>query len=689
MIFNQIRLLGLSIDEACDPHMRKCLEPGVLYPFFNWFKLSDTGSPEKSVSNLLPDDFFKENDTPPLVSISAIVGPNGSGKSTIVEIILRLLNNFSYKIGEALDPEHDFCIIQGLRASLYFSIGDDIYQLHQDGDMAEDILVNRYDWTEEEWMGVEADYDEGFASVEEKWKEILRDKFFYNVLLNYSIYAFNSHDFNDDRTYPDSNRRGRWIDACFHKNDGYLAPVTLNPLRTNGNINVNSEHELAKSRLISLMFLLPPEQNRPTADRERRIANPFTYINDKYSISSIRLSLDEKSVESKSERVFSDWKSRDDYSDNLKIMLEFYIVEAWNCIYAIKNEDANNDVVYQTAIKYLIYKTISVANKYNAFDAFYALSPIYRDIKDSMEWEGKIYALIEEMSKDRSHITFRLRQTLAFLKFRQYNVTDDNTKTFSVNKFSTVLKNLNAKDLDDWSLAELAPPPIFETEIYVTDKKSKSEFLLSHLSSGELQLAYSVSTVLYHLRNIDSVPDRSIRRKNYRYVNIILDEIELYFHPEYQRKYVKRLIDCFRVYPFETVRAINVMMITHSPFILSDIPRSNVLFLKDGHIVNSMQENTFAANIHSILQNGFFLENGTMGEFAREKVNQLFGQLHADRFSNDLRSNILLVSEPILRGQLLRMYNDLYWQKDAKKDLIEEIRKLSERIAALENDKNR
>lgn len=371
---NQIRLLGLSIDEGCDPHMRKCLEPGVVYPFYSWFNLSDTGSPAKSVGNPLPDDFFKGSDTPPLVSISAIVGPNGSGKSTIVEIILRLLNNFSYKIGDALDPEHDFCIIQGLRASLYFSIGYDIYQLHQDGDRAEDILLNRYDRTHEEWISVKTDFDEAHDSVEEKWKEILREKFFYNVLLNYSIYAFNSHDFNDDRTYPEKSRRGNWIDACFHKNDGYLAPVTLNPLRTNGNINVNSERELAKSRLISLMFLLPPEQNRPTADRERRIANPFTYINDKYSISSIRLTLDEKSVESKSERVFSDWKTRDDYTDNLKSMLENYIVEAWNYIYGIKDEKADDDVVYQTAIKYLIYKTISVANKYNAFDAFYVVS---------------------------------------------------------------------------------------------------------------------------------------------------------------------------------------------------------------------------------------------------------------------------------------------------------------------------
>lgn len=320
---------------------------------------------------------------------------------------------------------------------------------------------------------------------------------------------------------------------------------------------------------------------------------------------------------------------------------------------------------------------------------FYVLSPIYRDINDSIEWGGKIYALILEMSKDRSHITFRLRQTLAFLKFRQYNVTDDNPKTFSVSKFSTVLKDLNTKDLDDWSLAELAPPPIFETEIYVTDQKSKTEFLLSRLSSGELQLAYSVSTVLYHLRNIDSVPERSIRRKNYRYVNIILDEIELYFHPEYQRKYVKRLIDCFRAYPFETVRAINVMMITHSPFILSDIPKSNVLFLKDGHIDNSMQENTFAANIHSLLQNGFFLENGTIGEFAREKVNDLFRQLHEDRFSNDLRSNILLVSEPILRSQLLKMYNEIFGENQAISRMWDVINQLSSEIKLLKNDRNR
>ena len=75
-----------------------------------------------------------------------------------------------------------------------------------------------------------------------------------------------------------------------------------------------------------------------------------------------------------------------------------------------------------------------------------------------------------------------------------------------------------------------------------------------------------------------------------------------------------------------------------------------------------MQENTFGANIHAMLKNGFFLPNLTMGEFAYQKINGLFEKMNTGDFSkdemDDIYQEILLVGEPFLRGQLLSMFNN-------------------------------
>ena len=144
-------------------------------------------------------------------------------------------------------------------------------------------------------------------------------------------------------------------------------------------------------------------------------------------------------------------------------------------------------------------------------------------------------------------------------------------------------------------------------------------------------------------------------------VNIILEEIELYFHPDYQRKFVDSLIYLLEHSGIEdAITDINIIIVTHSPFILSDIPKSNVLFIKDGRIDNTMQTNTFGANIHNLLKNGFFLPGLPMGEFAHRKIDGLFAKLNSGEFPleilDDIYRDIMLVGEPVLRNELLMLF---------------------------------
>lgn len=194
-----------------------------------------------------------------------------------------------------------------------------------------------------------------------------------------------------------------------------------------------------------------------------------------------------------------------------------------------------------------------------------------------------------------------------------------------------------------------------------------------------------MSSILYHLYNLNSIR-RSKTRKAYNYVNIILEEIELYFHPELQRTYIKTILDSLSQLRFNRIYSINFCFVTHSPFILSDIPNTNILFLQeDGRpLANVRQLLTFGGNIHDLLANSFFLSNGFIGEFAKEKIQEVIIQLSkgttTEVYSEDeIRQIINLIGEPFLREKLMEMY----YLKYSKKKHIEE---LKAEIKRLEND---
>jgi hypothetical protein len=66
---------------------------------------------------------------------------------------------------------------------------------------------------------------------------------------------------------------------------------------------------------------------------------------------------------------------------------------------------------------------------------------------------------------------------------------------------------------------------------------------------------------------------------------------------------------------------VNIILITHSPFILSDIPLPKVLFLEEGR-QKEKKMNTFGGNIGEMLYDSFFMDS-TIGAFAEEKIKRL------------------------------------------------------------------
>ncbi|UOX32723.1 AAA family ATPase [Flavobacterium sediminilitoris] len=115
--------------------------------------------------------------------------------------------------------------------------------------------------------------------------------------------------------------------------------------------------------------------------------------------------------------------------------------------------------------------------------------------------------------------------------------------------------------------------------------------------------------------------------KTNRDILFLIDEGDVSFHPQWQKKYLKFLLDFFE--KFFPKNRVQLILMTHSPFIVSDLPKENIVFLKrDKYSKTEVsdithQNLTFGANIHDILANDFFLQDGFMGEFAKNEINNI------------------------------------------------------------------
>lgn len=653
----QLKLIGVQIHKGCAQYIRKKLESDVFYYLYNEYEYDESQYVERKL-DVIADDFFTRClNSDMQISVSAIVGKNGDGKSAIADITMRLINNFSYRCVSAGIYDSWPKWIKGLRAFMVYTMNSKFYKLEQTSDEVSGIQLYELDEKRMCWQEVATN------------KQNLESSTFYTVILNYSLHAFNSYDYRKEWKHDNHSRDdedGSWIKSVSQKNDGYQMPLAINPMRTKGNININTEGHLTQDRLMSLLFNKDGEEN-----------SNFTRINNHLHISSIKLSLAE-SVSTKYNKLKDDYlkeagvlKSSDDFE-----LLCDLIITCWKEIYGFRRQSQN--LIYELATKYLAYKTIDVVRSYDIYNYGTAVEPLM-DIKDISSYYKELQMLIKEIDKNHSHITFRIRQTLAFLVNRHLK-----PKRYTVGQFAELAREAQRKKhtkIHNWSLSDLVPPPCFDVELFVRDNNNDNrEFPFEQLSSGERQMVYATSTVLYHIRNINSIESGSERVK-YRHINLIMDEIELYYHPEYQKRLVKHLLDSLASMSFKDIQSINVILITHSPFILSDIPKQNVLFLKDGRPYNEMQENTFGANIHSLLQNGFFMEDGTIGDFAKERINRMFGQLHSgEPLPENMKKDIMLVSEPFIRSQLLRMYNEQQPEYKKIENLEEQVRQLKLRL---------
>ena len=688
---HNFQLLALR-PTAGDPekHFFKNLEPDCIYKFYNEYTYLDVEKKNINDSDSLVHSIEKNEKVPVdlyhlknnlKVNISAIVGKNGSGKSTLLELfyifcyvlackseIIKTHRNNPNRNKEEDDSFEDYLeICRNLNMEIYYLLNNQIHCVKNKKDNFSHFIYTK----KENSFFLESNIK---LKTINDFKTLLGSYFPYTVAINYSLYGLNSKFMGD------------WVQKLFHKNDGYQTPLVVNPFRKQGNIDVNNELHLAQTRLLT--NIITDEGNKVINNQEISEV-VFEKDDNKYI---------DRFGEPSFKEIYLNFKNSQGYND-----LEF--IRKIDAILYNRKSFSNLPKIekgfyhFEFLTQYVFRKILKISG-YPEYHGY-----INIDKENNLVESQAFFHFCKILSLDRTHITLKLRQVLNTLRFK---LIDDNwldirgRKGQTANK--TPLKDLisqlkNTGNSESLSIEEMIPIGGYNLTLRVRNN-SKNKSNLVEMSSGEQHFIHSLNSILYHILNVNSVFNhQESKRIQYSNINIILDEIELYYHPEFQRTFIIELLKKLEAQNLRYINSINILFSTHSPFILSDIPNQNILRLEKGkiHSTSHHQEEhrTLGANIHELLDNEFFLENGFVGEFAKDKIYSLISFLKKD-IPKDLNQSkyhqkvefhwdetkannfIKLIGEPVLRITLRDLYNTKFLDNNRIDLEIEKLQKIKD-----------
>ena len=147
-------------------------------------------------------------------------------------------------------------------------------------------------------------------------------------------------------------------------------------------------------------------------------------------------------------------------------------------------------------------------------------------------------------------------------------------------------------------------------------------------------------------------------------VIVTIDEGELYLHPEWQRKYINSLFIFFNYFGKKKNVDFQIIVTSHSPFLVSDIPRHSVVYMTKGAegttnvFASADQKPTLGGNIFELFQSGFYMRQ-FIGEFATLKIDEAIKFLNGYESTfetlEEVDGFIKLIGEKLIRNELQRI----------------------------------
>jgi len=656
------RIIGVMLHETQWRIVNKNLKAGW-YPFGNYSEPKEDEPYTLPIRSEIVERLYDLYDKNPHIEISCLVGMNGAGKSTLLDILYRLINNYSVTVlGGKMDNKHGRHLryADGLNADLYYELGGKLYKVKCRGN--ETYLY------EQDKQGLFTN------KLSSKGDLAGFDHFFYTISNNYSLYSLNEKEYKEKTTVvvdgveKEVRINGNWVEGLFHKNDGYLSPIVITPFREAGSINIEKENGLALQR-IAAIAVLGTAHNEPSILDDYRVKAIRYKINRNY-----KRKIDAKYNESWEEKIKKSYFDRiiEEFANVWKQKLH----EKTNALKEIidKRENFKPTTKEDLVLLYLSYKSFKICMTY---DDYYDLLGIDEVLRQSLKEynDGFFSQFIGEWIQRRkknfsevvnrllnpeydSHINLKIRQCMNYAENLVYDKDEDE---FDI---VTLVKGKRVETFDD---AVLLLPPAFYNIDLVLEKEKNSvgdnqvvPMTISTMSSGERQMLYTMSYVLYHLKNIQSVKT-SNNCHQYNYINLVFDEAELYYHPDYQKQFVKNLIDYISRCHLDNniIKSINIIIATHSPFVLTDILTQNTLYLDKGN-PRVVDNQTFGANYYDMLHDSFFFEDTALGGVATQRIKEwLTGKNEKGESVETLGAEEVqsMIGDPLIVNYLLSGYH--------------------------------
>lgn len=345
-------------------------------------------------------------------------------------------------------------------------------------------------------------------------------------------------------------------------------------------------------------------------------------------------------------------------------------------------------IVLNFIYEFSIYRSINLTKEFyieNGFDFSNDTNDIIMPIVQFIDITEKLVKILKNFASES--LLRWINNVKKLLKLLDRCINQDNIRDGSL--FTMPLFSGNSEEI---SIME-----IVEAHFNAVNYTSHIDFDWGELSSGQKALL-SLYSRFYSITEDQEKASNLILANN---ILILIDEGELYLHPEWQRNFLYNLIEYLpKIYKHKNIQ---IIFTSNSPVIISDLPKSNLIFIdrneKRCFVIDGLVENkqTFAANIHTLFSDAFFMDKGLTGEFANQKILKLIHKINStpsnilDREREEIELFISQIGEPVLRSKLFSMLKEKissYLEKDlANPELMKLIQKMQREIDQLKKGK--
>ena len=205
-------------------------------------------------------------------------------------------------------------------------------------------------------------------------------------------------------------------------------------------------------------------------------------------------------------------------------------------------------------------------------------------------------------------------------------LTDENTAVLSLLWYQQVLNFLetynDVKDVQvnktlDYGSVDLIDLILSHYEDHETVYGRMINVIPNPMSSGEVALINLFSSVYKAMKMYTSSS-----------ILLIIDEIDAFLHPRWQQTILTHITSWINESAEFNEKKVQLIIATHSPIILSDIPSGKIVYLKKPCSVKSNTQLTFGANINTLFYDSFFMDEGSIGEIAKKKIQEAMNVLN-------------------------------------------------------------